>query len=110
MGDKAKIVFRNAPEASVAHPDGTVSKARGLVARMWGQGDRLSAGEPHESGGLESPLYLFTGWAEKAGPGDVLKQGGGSYTVLRAEDMAVGGMRIAARLLLERQVVQDDGP
>ncbi len=107
MKDQSKRIYRRAAEAVVARQDGTTGQARGLVVRLWGKADSLTSGERHVSGLLESPLYVFTGWAEEAQPGDVLEQEGRRYTILKAGKLVVGGLTVAARLLLEGQVTDD---
>ncbi|MCI8385297.1 MAG: hypothetical protein HFE95_02500 [Acutalibacter sp.] len=109
MKDISKQVYRNWRPALLTGKDGSTWAARGLVVRKNGTGTD-GPGERHESGLLEEPRYIFTGWASQARPGDLLEQDGQQYRVLQAEFLCIGNVKAAARLVLEREVADSDSP
>lgn len=100
----SREIFRHMPAVRLTRSDGSKGRGQGTVTRLKEKADRLAVGNRHETGELSLPLYVFTGWLDKAEPGDVLEQGEEAYTVLRAEDCGV-----CARVFLERRVSADGG-
>lgn len=109
MKNISKVMYRWAPAARLTGSDGVPGRGRGVVARRKAADSGAFEGWRQEAGLLEKPLFVFTGWAEKAAPGDTLEQGSTVYTVLRVEDMAIGNVKVCSRLVLERQVAAYDG-
>lgn len=110
MKDISRVLFRHEPAAGLTGPNGEKRQARGLVYQGKGTDSQPAAGQRHQAGVVQTPLPVFTGWAEQAAPGDRLEQGSAVYRVLRVEDLCVGGTKVAARLLLEKEVAGDDCP
>lgn len=108
MKDISREIFRQWEPAQLFGKDGSIRTVRGLVVRERSCGVD-GPGKRHESGVLEEPRYLFTGWVDQAAPGDVLAQNGQRYTVLEAEFLRLGSRRVAGRLVLEREVAAGDG-
>lgn len=94
--------------AELVKGDGSRKACRGELARLKDQAGHMP-GELHEAGLLCRPLYIFSGWAAGAEPGDSLKQDGLRYGVLKAEALAIGGTKVLDRLVLERLVDEDEG-
>ncbi len=109
MGDSAERIYRNGPAATLRKPDGSVVTGRGLVARLKTQASDYAPGQRHETGWMDSPLWVFTGSLPGAEPGDQLEQGGGCYRVLKAEKLPLGGRVVCLRAVLERSGEEDAG-
>lgn len=107
MRDISKELYREWEPALLTGKNGSGRQVRGLLVRKGGTGTQ-GPGERHESGVLEEPRYIFTGWVDQAEPGDVLEQDGQRYTVLEAEFLHLGNVRVAGRLVLEREVADSD--
>lgn len=108
MKDIACRVFRHMEKAQVAGADGSLREGRGAVTRWKGQaGDCLGA-QAHGLGMLTEPLYVFTGSLPAVQPGDVLSQGGESYTVLQGSQVVLGDMVVCMRAVLEKRGAEDD--
>lgn len=105
--DISKRIFRRMPQAELQKPQGEPVKGRGILVRLKAETGGHTAGERHVLGELCHPLFVFTGDLG-ADPGDVLTQDGQLYTVLKAEPMALSGLRLGMRLTLERREVEDD--
>lgn len=109
MRDISKEIYREWEPASLIGKDGSARTVRGLVIPKSGGGVD-GPGERHESGVLEEPRFIFTGWVDQAEPGDILEQDGQRYTVLKAEFLRLGNVKVAGRLVLEREVADSDRP
>ena len=103
MRDCSKNLYRLLGRAVLTGGDGTKTPCRGAVVRRKAQAGDYASGLPHETGELCRPLYVFTGGLDSAQPGDVLEQDGVEYTVLGAEPLALGPMRLGLRLVMERR-------
>ena len=108
MKDISKRVSRKMGAAVLVKGDGSRKACRGELARLKDQAGH-TPGELHETGILCRPLYIFTGSAAGAEPGDQLEQEGLRYGVLKAEALAIGGTKVLDRLVLERLVDEDEG-
>ncbi|RKJ39027.1 hypothetical protein D7X94_14040 [Acutalibacter sp. 1XD8-33] len=109
MKDISKTVSRRMEAGELVRADGSRTACRGEVTRLKGQSGGHVPGERHEIGTLCQPVYIFTGSAAGAAPGDILEQGGRRYGVLKAEALEIGGTKVFDRLVLERQVEEDAG-
>ena len=75
MKDISKTVSRRMEAGELVRADGSRTACRGEVTRLKGQSGGHVPGERHEIGTLCQPVYIFTGSAAGAAPGDILEQG-----------------------------------
>ena len=109
MKDIACRVFRHMERARIERDGGPVAEGRGAVARWKGKAGDVLGAQAHSLGMLAEPLYVFTGDLPAVQPGDVLTQGGESYTVLHSSQVALGGAVVCTRAVLEKKGEDHDG-
>lgn len=108
MKSIAGRAFAHIGSVRLLGPQGREQAGRGIIARRRGQPGGM-AGEGHQLGKLENPLYVFTGDLEEARPGDILEaRCGERYRVLQAETVALGDTAVCLRAVLEREGAEDD--
>lgn len=108
MKDMACRVFRHMEKAQAAGADGTAREGRGVVTRWKDQAGDCMGVHAHRLGMLTEPLYVFTGSLPNLQPGDVLTQGGESYTVLQGGQVVLGDTLLCMRAVLEKRGAADD--
>lgn len=103
MKDISERLFQGMPRVELEKPEGEKRFGRGMVARLREESGGCRNGTPHGLGELDSPLYTFLGSLESAEPGDVLRQGGISYRVLKAGRIVLGDWTMGLRATLEQK-------